>query len=68
MQVQQASLFLLNVQDEMKLFTVYMEEKTCTCKKFEMDEISCSHAMAAINKRQMNPYKYCSTYYKMDTY
>ena len=33
-----------------------------------MDEIPCTHAMIAIKKRQMDPYKYCSTYYKIVTY
>lgn len=33
-----------------------------------MDEMPCTHAMATIKNRQMDPYEYCSKYYKIETY
>ena len=45
-----------------------MKHRTCTCKKFETDEMPCAHAITAFKKRSMDCYEYCSTYYKTETY
>ena len=45
-----------------------MDERTCTCIKFQMDDMPCTHAMAAIKKTCMDPCEYCSRYYKKQTY
>ena len=43
-----------------------MSERTCTCRRFQVDQIPCAHAMAVCNYRQIDPYNYCSDYYTKD--
>ena len=33
-----------------------------------MDDMPCTHAMTAIKRAHMDPYEYCSIYYKKQTY
>ncbi|XP_050217636.1 uncharacterized protein LOC126668487 [Mercurialis annua] len=44
-----------------------MKDRTCTCKRFEIDEIPCQHAVAIINEMNRDPYQYCSIYYMKET-
>ena len=67
-QVEQANNCIYHVKDGVKTFTVNMDERTCTCIKFQMDDMPYTHAMAAIKRAHMDPYKYCSIYYKKHTY
>ncbi|XP_055961512.1 uncharacterized protein LOC130015425 [Mercurialis annua] len=48
-------------------YTVNMKDRTCTCKRFEIDEIPCQHAVAIINEMNRDPYQYCSIYYMKET-
>lgn len=32
-----------------------------------MDQIPCAHAIAVLQKSNLNPYDYCSTYYRKET-
>ncbi|XP_074337252.1 uncharacterized protein LOC141674443 [Apium graveolens] len=38
--------------------------RTCTCKRFQMDQIPCAHAIAVFQKCNPDTYNYCSPYYK----
>ncbi|XP_019224608.1 PREDICTED: uncharacterized protein LOC109206249 [Nicotiana attenuata] len=58
-----------------KLYTVFegvrrnivcLEEGTCSCGKFQMDELPCPHAWAVLKNQQLKPGQYCSFYYKKD--
>ena len=62
--VEQVNNFIYHVKDGVKTFIVNMDERTYTCIKFQMDDMPCIHAMAAIKKAHMDPYEYCSKYYK----
>ena len=48
-------------------FTVNIQNKTCTCRRFQEDEIPCGHAVAVIAKRNLNVYEYCASFYKTET-
>ncbi|GMN67803.1 hypothetical protein TIFTF001_036863 [Ficus carica] len=49
-----------------KIWIFDISERTCTCKRFQVDQIPCPHAMAVCNHRRINPYNYCSNYYTKD--
>ena len=48
-------------------FTVNIQNKTCTCRRFQEDEIPCGHTVAVIAKRNLNVYEYCASFYKTET-
>ncbi|XP_050217450.1 uncharacterized protein LOC126668291 [Mercurialis annua] len=43
--------------------TINMKERSCTCKKFEIDEIPCQHTLEILNEMHQEPYKYCSKFW-----
>ncbi|GMN31175.1 hypothetical protein TIFTF001_050717 [Ficus carica] len=49
-----------------QIFIVDMSQRTYTCRRFQVDQISCAHAMAVCNHRRVDPYNYCSNYYTKD--
>ncbi|XP_062118530.1 uncharacterized protein LOC133832167 [Humulus lupulus] len=48
-------------------FTVNIHNRTCTCNRFQEDEMSCGHAIAVIAKRNLGVYDYCAKLYKTKT-
>ncbi|XP_062118536.1 uncharacterized protein LOC133832174 [Humulus lupulus] len=56
------------VRDENEInFTVNIHNRTCTCNKFQEDEMPCGHAVAVIAKRNLRVYDYCAKFYKTET-
>ncbi|KAK3205373.1 hypothetical protein Dsin_019419 [Dipteronia sinensis] len=49
-------------------WTVNLLQKTCTCSKFQMDYLSCSHALAAVRERNLDYTSLCADYYKRETF
>ncbi|GMN61855.1 hypothetical protein TIFTF001_030932 [Ficus carica] len=49
-----------------QIWIVDMSERTCTCRRFQIDQILCPHAMIVCNHRRIDPYNYCSNYYTKD--
>ncbi|WCJ32828.1 hypothetical protein M5689_014228 [Euphorbia peplus] len=48
-------------------YIVNMATKTCTCNRFQVDEIPCEHASAVIHKKHLDPYEFCSGYYTKES-
>ena len=44
-------------------FTVDLERLTCTCREFDLDQIPCKHALAAIGHRYLSKHEFCSKWY-----
>ncbi|XP_050222648.2 uncharacterized protein LOC126672736 [Mercurialis annua] len=63
LQVKPSTDDIITVLERGQKYTVNMKERTCTCKKFEIEEIPCQHAVAVLNERRIEPYEYCSRYY-----
>ncbi|KAM6554586.1 hypothetical protein CsatB_012398 [Cannabis sativa] len=61
--VETSNLIVYKVHDCTDSYIVNLEKKTCSCQKFEYDEMPCSHAMAVLTKRNLSCYSYCSYYY-----
>ncbi|GMN54036.1 hypothetical protein TIFTF001_023163 [Ficus carica] len=49
-----------------QIWIVDMSERTCTYRRFQVDQIPCPHAMAVCNYRRIDPYNYFSNYYIKD--
>ncbi|XP_059450921.1 uncharacterized protein LOC132181698 [Corylus avellana] len=47
---------------------VRLDHHTCTCGRWQVSGIPCSHACAAIYMHKQNPEDYLDDYYKMDKY
>ncbi|XP_070018818.1 uncharacterized protein [Nicotiana sylvestris] len=57
---------LYTVLEGVRRNIVCLEEGTCSCGKFQMDELPCPHAWAVLKNQQLKPGQYCSFYYKKD--
>ncbi|XP_009630225.1 uncharacterized protein LOC107801672 [Nicotiana tabacum] len=48
---------------EQRLNIVCMQKRECSCKRFQVDEIPCPHAMAVLDYTHVEAPKYCFAYY-----
>ncbi|XP_062103576.1 uncharacterized protein LOC133814659 [Humulus lupulus] len=56
------------VRDQKKInFTVNIHNRTCTCNRFQEDEMPCGHAVVVIAKRNLSVYDYCAKFYRTET-
>ena len=67
MQVKESNVTIFGVVDNQKTYTVDLSKKSCTCNKFQIQEIPCAHAAAVLRKLHQQPYEYCSIYHKKET-
>ncbi|XP_070014640.1 uncharacterized protein LOC142174637 [Nicotiana tabacum] len=51
------------VLDGAKRYIVCLENKKCSCGQFQLDELPCAHALAALRHRNETYENYCSPYY-----
>ncbi|XP_070013690.1 uncharacterized protein [Nicotiana sylvestris] len=51
------------VLDGVKRYIVCLENKKCSCGQFQLDELPCAHALAALRHRNEIYENYCSPYY-----
>ncbi|XP_022845235.1 uncharacterized protein LOC111368218 [Olea europaea var. sylvestris] len=49
-------------------FIVDMEQRTCTCWTFQVEQLPCPHTLAVIAMMKMDAYDYCSYFYTRDAY
>ncbi|KAF4400922.1 hypothetical protein G4B88_013763 [Cannabis sativa] len=54
---------LFEVRDGCKKAIVDLSSRTCTCKRFQIDQLPCGHAMAVLKDMNKDAYEYCSSYY-----
>ncbi|KAG5575304.1 hypothetical protein H5410_055438 [Solanum commersonii] len=48
-------------------YIVCLEQKVCTCGRFQLDEISCAQTIVVLKSKNVtNMHPYCSDYYKLD--
>lgn len=38
-------------------------KKTCTCREFDLDQMTCAHALAVLKELNVSAYLFCSKYY-----
>ncbi|KAM6598625.1 hypothetical protein CsatA_018234 [Cannabis sativa] len=61
--VKPANQNLFEVIDEDRTRIVNLKERTCTCNRFQKDEMPCNHAVAVMKDLNINTYNYCAQYY-----
>nr|XP_009604097.1 uncharacterized protein LOC104098943 [Nicotiana tomentosiformis] len=66
MTVRHATEQLYTVLEGVRRNIVCLEEGTCSCGRFQMDELSYPHAWAVLKNQQLKLGQYCSFYYKKD--
>ncbi|XP_019227552.1 PREDICTED: uncharacterized protein LOC109208851 [Nicotiana attenuata] len=59
---------LFRINSEGIEFIVDLKKRTCDCLEFQLDELPCPHAIAAINKRYLQKSNYCSNWYSKKTW
>ncbi|KAL5556169.1 hypothetical protein UlMin_038405 [Ulmus minor] len=52
--------------DDDKNGTIDLEAQTCSCIRFQLDQLPCAHAMIVIRYLRGDVYEYCSEYYSME--
>ncbi|XP_050238390.1 uncharacterized protein LOC126687878 [Mercurialis annua] len=57
---------LYSVQDGTNTYIVKLKEKTCTCSRFQMDEMPCAHALTVLSSLYQDPYQYCSSFFSKE--
>ncbi|XP_055822021.1 uncharacterized protein LOC129890504 [Solanum dulcamara] len=62
--VVETSDYVHTVNDEDTMFIVFLKTKTCTCMRFQMEEILCSHIWVVLKNEHLVPDPFCSEYYK----
>nr|XP_016445268.1 PREDICTED: uncharacterized protein LOC107770470 [Nicotiana tabacum] len=55
------------VIDGVKRFIVCLQNKRCSCGQFQLDELPCAHALAALRHRNKSYENYCSPYYTRES-
>ncbi|XP_049352631.1 uncharacterized protein LOC125817096 [Solanum verrucosum] len=59
--------YIYNVTDDGRSFVVCLKNKTCSCEKFQYEEISCEHARAVLKRKSLVADGYCLDLYKLMT-
>ncbi|XP_016454362.1 uncharacterized protein LOC107778587 [Nicotiana tabacum] len=59
---------LFRINNEGIKFIVDLKKGTCDCLEFQLDELPCPHAIAAINKRYLQKSDYSSKWYSRETW
>nr|XP_009764576.1 PREDICTED: uncharacterized protein LOC104216255 [Nicotiana sylvestris] len=55
------------VLDGVKRYIVYLENKKCSCGQFQLEELPCAHALAALRHRNETYENYFSPYYTRES-
>ncbi|XP_070029794.1 uncharacterized protein [Nicotiana sylvestris] len=55
------------VIDSVKRYIVCLESKKCSCGQFQLDELPCPHALAALRHMNETYENYCSPYYTRES-
>ncbi|XP_015166994.1 uncharacterized protein [Solanum tuberosum] len=56
--------YIHNVTNDDRSFVVCLKNKTCSCGKFQYEEIPCEHAWAVLKRKSLVADGYCSNLYK----
>ncbi|CAL8996235.1 unnamed protein product [Prunus brigantina] len=47
---------------------VHLQNHSCTCRKFDLEQLPCKHAIAVCRHLNLNPYSFASSYYTRTTW
>nr|XP_016485147.1 PREDICTED: uncharacterized protein LOC107805593 [Nicotiana tabacum] len=63
LRVRASTDYIHMVIDGVRLYIVCLENNKCSCVQFQLDELPCPHALAALRQRDESFEEYCSPYY-----
>ncbi|XP_019244258.1 PREDICTED: uncharacterized protein LOC109224126 [Nicotiana attenuata] len=67
MRVRASTNYIHNVIDSVKRFIVCLQNKRCSCGQFQLDELPCPHALAALRHKNEYSENYSSPYYTRES-
>ncbi|XP_009619265.1 uncharacterized protein [Nicotiana tomentosiformis] len=67
MRVRASTDYIHTVIDGVKRFIVCLQNKRCSCRQFQLDELPCSHALAALRHMNESYENYYSLYYTRES-
>ncbi|XP_060960959.1 uncharacterized protein LOC115723685 [Cannabis sativa] len=62
LEVKATTYYLFEVTRMKESWEVDLEKRTCTCNRFQIDEMPCGHAVAVMREMNMDPYTYWTVY------
>ncbi|KAM3322804.1 hypothetical protein P3S67_003955 [Capsicum chacoense] len=66
--IREPTNYIYGVYKEGRKYIVRLDNTTCNCGRFQLNEIPCAHAIAVLKRKYVNKIKpYCSDYYKKET-
>ncbi|KAL5544358.1 hypothetical protein UlMin_008142 [Ulmus minor] len=68
MRLDPASDTVYTVLDGDKNGVVYLQARTCSCRRFQLEQLPCAHAMITIRHSKRDVYDFCSEYYNLSTW
>nr|XP_016474411.1 PREDICTED: uncharacterized protein LOC107796181 [Nicotiana tabacum] len=66
-QVRASTDYIHTVIDGVKSFIVCLQNNRCSCGQFQLDELPCPHALAALRHMNESYENYCSPYYMRES-
>ncbi|XP_075076622.1 uncharacterized protein LOC107792194 [Nicotiana tabacum] len=67
LRVRASTDYIHTVLDGAMLYIVCLENKRCSCGQFQLDELPCPHALAALRHKDESYEQYCSPYYTRES-
>ncbi|XP_019255097.1 PREDICTED: uncharacterized protein LOC109233681 [Nicotiana attenuata] len=58
-----STCYLYSVLDKGKQRMVFLKDRTCSCRRFQLDELPCAHAWSVLKYKYIEHIEYCSVYY-----
>ncbi|XP_022861745.1 uncharacterized protein LOC111382105 [Olea europaea var. sylvestris] len=59
---------MFSVNGESSSFVVDIENRTCTCRMLQVNQLHGPHALTVFTSMKMDPYEYCSYYYTSEAF
>ncbi|XP_047268481.1 uncharacterized protein LOC124898700 [Capsicum annuum] len=67
-QVSASSTYVYSVYNDGRKYIVCLDKRTCSCGRFQLDEITCEHVIAVLKSKHVVDMKpYCSKFYYPET-
>ncbi|XP_019252840.1 PREDICTED: uncharacterized protein LOC109231648 [Nicotiana attenuata] len=63
MKVTPSTSYLYSIFDKGKQRMVFLKDRTCSCRRFQLDKLPCAHAWAVLKYKYIDHIEYCLVYY-----
>ncbi|KAM3381364.1 hypothetical protein P3S68_006937 [Capsicum galapagoense] len=67
MTIRESSNYIYGVYEEGRKHIVQLDNRTCNCGRFQLDETPCAHAIVVLKSKHVKEMKsHCSNYYNKE--